>query len=362
MPELAIIVPVFNERDNVAELVARLHDCLRDDSWEVVFVDDSSPDGTANMVREIAQRDAQVRCLQRHGRRGLASACIEGMLSTSAPFCAVMDADLQHDERILPRIIEILRTGEADLVVGSRYVAGGSTGHWSGMRRAGSRIATRLAHSIIKTDVSDPMSGFFALRREILHDALPALSGVGFKILLDVLASTPTPLRVAEVPYVFGERRSGESKLDSLVAWEFFVLLADKRLGHRVPWRFMLVALVGSIGVLLHMMVVAMGLQWFGMTFAVSQAIATMVAMTSHYLLNNLFTHRDRRLGGRRLARGWVTFALACSVGAVANVVISSYIFNAQIAGWASAALSGALVSSVWNYGASSVLAWRAAR
>ncbi len=359
MPELSVIVPAFNESETVRELVGRLDIALRGVDWEVVFVDDSSPDGTADVVRDLAQEDRRVRGLQRYGRRGLSSACIEGLLSTSSPWCAVMDADLQHDERLLPDMLALLRTGDADVVVGTRYAHGGSTGEWSRKRRVASRAATRLTQALVGTTLSDPMSGFFALRRDVLHHALPRLSGVGFKILLDLLASAPSAPRVREVPYTFRPRFAGESKLDSMVAWEFLMLLGDKWVGHIIPVRFLLFSLIGALGVVVHMATVAAGLSWVGATFTTSQAVATLVAMSSNYLLNNMLTYRDLRLRGLRLLWGWLTFALACGIGAMANVGVSSYIYEVRNTGWAPAALAGIVISSVWNYVASGVVTWR---
>jgi dolichol-phosphate mannosyltransferase len=363
MPALSIVVPTFRERDNVGELVSRLHgvlDAVAD--WEVVFVDDDSPDGTADAVRAVAQQDPRVRLLHRAGRRGLSSACEEGILATSSPICAVMDADLQHDEGVLPRMLAVLRDTPADLVVGSRYVAGGSTGDWDEARRARSRHATRLAALVVKTELSDPMSGFFMLRREVFHEALPRLSSVGFKILLDILASVPRPLRVEEVPYTFRARRAGESKLDTLVAWEYVVLLADKLFGRVVPVRFLLFSVIGGVGILTHMAVLITLFRVGGVGFTWSQAAATLAAMTGNFFLNNLLTYRDRRLRGRALLRGWATFALACGIGAVANVGVASYIFNLRQVAWMPAALAGILISSVWNYAVSATFTWSGPR
>lgn len=356
--DLAVVVPALNERDNVRELVRRLDEALAGIAWEVVFVDDSSPDGTAEAVRALAREDARVRCVQRFGRRGLSSACIEGVLATAAPYCAVMDADLQHDERLLPEMLRTLERDGIDLVIGSRYVEGGGTGEWSGGRLAGSRAASWLARAVLRTDVRDPLSGFFMLRREVLHAALPRLSGIGFKILLDLLTSSPGTLRTRELPYQFRPRFAGETKLDTLVAWEYLMLLADKLVGRVVPVRFVLFSLIGGLGVATHMATLAVLFRGYGVSFAVGQAVATYAAMTGNFLLNNWFTYRDRRLRGWRLAWGWASFAVVCSVGALANVGIASYVYNYRYVGWVPAALAGVLISSVWNYAASALFTW----
>jgi dolichol-phosphate mannosyltransferase len=357
-PELTVVVPTFNEHDNVAPLIELLASALEGIDWEVIFVDDDSADGTAAAVRGLAQRDPRVRCLQRMGRRGLSTACIEGVLASSAPFIAVMDADLQHDERLLPRMLETLKRETCDLVVGSRYVDGGGVGDWDGRRAGISSLATRLSRLICRTDIADPMSGFFMVRREAFDRAVRRLSGQGFKILLDLLASSPGPLRLKELPYEFRRRRYGTSKLDTLVAWEFGMLLADKLVGHLLPVRFALFTVIGAVGLGVHLAVLRTALAVPMLDFAEAQAIATVVAMTSNFFLNNLFTYRDQRLKGLRLLRGLFSFYLICAVGAVGNVGIAAYVFAANNVWWL-AGIAGAVVGSVWNYAVSSVFTWR---
>ena len=359
--EFTIVVPTYNERANVAPLVARLHACLLGTDWEVIFVDDDSPDGTAAEVRAVAARDPRVRCLQRIGRRGLSSACVEGMLASSAPYLAVIDADLQHDERLLPRLLDCLRRGEADIAVASRYLEQADAHGLSPRRQAISRLATRLGRLLLRVEVSDPMSGFFALRREAFEAAVGRLSGIGFKILLDLLASSPEPPRVRELPYRFGPRLAGESKLDNRAAQDFLLLLVDKLIGRWVPARFVLFALVGGLGVFVHLAVLLPLHRWLGVGFVASQTAATLVAMTFNYALNNELTYRDRRLRGRRWLWGWLTFSLACGLGAIANIGIAAQLFATHTP-WLLAALVGILAGTVWNYAITSVYTWNAPR
>ncbi|HUC70702.1 MAG TPA: glycosyltransferase family 2 protein [Stellaceae bacterium] len=355
---LSVIIPTLNERDNIAPLLELLTAALPFASWEVIFVDDDSRDGTADCVRAAARRDPRVRCVQRIGRRGLATACMEGVLSSAAPYVAVMDADLQHDERLLPQMLALLDSGAAELVIGSRYVDGGGVGDWKRGRARISKFATRLAGAICKTDVADPMSGFFMCRREVFERAIRRMSGQGFKILLDLLASSPTPVRVVELPYVFRQRQYGESKLDILVAWEYGMLLADKLFGGVVPIRFVLFALIGGVGLVVNLAVLWAGLNLLGFRFAVSQAVATMVAMTSNFFLNNQLTYRDLRLRGRNLLRGLMVFYLICGFGAIANVGVASYVFAGDRVWWL-AGIAGAVIGAVWNFAMSSVFTWK---
>ncbi len=357
-PELAIVVPTFNEYENLVPLIELVSPALEGVEWEIIFVDDDSADGTAAAVRDLARRDPRIRGLLRIGRRGLSTACIEGILASSAPFVAVMDADLQHDERLLPSMLETLKREPYDIVVGSRYVAGGGVGDWDGHRAGISSLATKLSRLVCKTDIADPMSGFFMMRREIFDDAVRRLSGQGFKILLDLLASSPDQLRLKELPYQFRQRRHGTSKLDTLVAWEFGMLLADKLVGHLVPVRFALFMVIGTVGLGVHLAVLRAALVVPKFDFAEAQAAATLVAMTSNFFLNNLFTYRDQRLRGLGLLRGLLSFYLICAVGAVGNVGIAAYVFAADNVWWL-AGIAGAVVGSVWNYAVSSVFTWR---
>jgi dolichol-phosphate mannosyltransferase len=358
--EVSVVVPTFNEAQNVVELVRRLRALLGPSGWEAIFVDDDSPDGTAALIRELAVRDPRVRCLRRVGRRGLASACVEGMMAAAAPIIVVLDADLQHDETKLPEMISLIQSGEADVVIGTRYAEGGSTGSWDPGRVRMSEQAGRAARMLLRQPVSDPMSGFFALRREVAEQTVHRLSAIGFKILLDILASAPEPVRVREVPYTFRERLAGTSKLDELVIWEFAMLLADKSVGRYVPARFLAFAIVGGVGVIVHLTTLTILLKILDFRFAVAQSVATFAAAVFNFAVNNVLTYRDRRLRGMAWLGGLLSFLLVCGVGAVANVGIATYLFASRTQ-WLLAALSGILVSAVWNYAVSNFYTWKRA-
>lgn len=354
--ELAVVIPTFNEAANVRPLLARLDQALAGISWEAIFVDDNSGDGTADLVRSIGVSNLRIRVVQRVGRRGLSSAVVEGMLATSAPVLAVIDGDMQHDEAILPLLFEAVAQDQCDLAIGSRYIAGGGVGTWSADRHRISRAATRLAEVVLKTPISDPMSGFFVVSRAALMGALPRLSSIGFKILVDLVASSPAPLRVREVPYEFRERVAGESKLDTLVAWEYAALLLDKLVGHLVPVRFLMFGIIGALGLLVHLAALWTALRVA--PFAAAQAVAVGLAMTFNYALNNKLTYRDRQRRGWAFVTGLLSFYAVCLVGAAANVGVGTYVYEAEYTWWLAGA-AGAAIGAVWNYAASSVLTWR---
>jgi dolichol-phosphate mannosyltransferase len=356
--QLSVVVPTFNERDNVTTLFRRLEASLAGVAWEVIFVDDNSPDGTWDVVRGLARQDSRVRCLRRIGRRGLSGACIEGILASSAPCAAVIDADLQHDETQLPKMLALLQGGKADLVVGSRYIEGGSAESFNKQRAGASALATEVAKRVLGVKVADPMSGFFMIRRDIFEQLAPQLSTQGFKILLDVVATARGDLRVVEIPYTFASRLHGESKLDSMVALDFFGLVLAKLTNDVVSLRFLLFAMVGSIGLFVHLATLFAALEVFRWPFPHAQALGALVAMTSNFILNNFLTYRDQRLKGFAILRGVLLFYLVCSVGLFANVGVAFSVYDQQPIWWLAGA-AGALMGVVWNYAMSGLFVWR---
>jgi dolichol-phosphate mannosyltransferase len=365
--ELAIILPTFNERKNLRPMVERLEKALGPIRWEAIYVDDNSPDGTADEARAIALTDPRIRVIHRIGRRGLASAAIEGMLSTAAPHVAVMDADHQHDPALLPGMLKAVASGDYDIAVASRFAEGASTEEWGRPDRVkASGIANAIARKVTGVTLSDPMSGYFLLKAETLRADAHRLSGVGFKILLDILATVDTTLRVKEFPMSFAARAEGESKLDRTVVFEFLVGLYDKWLGRIIPTRFALFGTIGAAGVVVHMAVLALVLAAFGGTFKghlisafeIGQTLAALVAMTFNFVLNNALTYADKRLtGAAALAKGWAKFGLTCSVGLLANVGVAAVLVRFGFHEYA-AAITGIVIGSVWNFALSSKFVW----
>ena len=356
-PELSVIIPTLNERPNIEELVRRLDLCLDGVDWEVVFVDDDSTDGTLDVLQDLARRDRRVRYLRRVNRFGLSSACLEGFGSSCAPYLAVMDADLQHDESLLPAMLEVLRADEADLVVGSRYTSGGAIGDWSSTRAKMSRLATDFARLLLRVPIKDPMSGFFMLRRELYERSVHQVSGKGFKILLDLLTSVSGRVRVKELPFEFRQRHAGQSKLDTLVIYEYLLVIIDKLIGRYIPVNFVIFCVVGCMGAVLHLVVLGLLFRGFELGFATAQAAATVFAMTVNFLLNNAFTYRAQRLKGAAVLSGLVLFYAVCAVGAFANIRTAEYLYDLSVPWWG-AGLIGAMIGAVWNFAVSSIVVW----
>jgi dolichol-phosphate mannosyltransferase len=356
VPELSVVVPAYAERDNIAPLLGALEQALAGIDWETIVVVDDAFDGTEDVVRERAQRDSRVRIVHRIGRRGLASACVEGMLASSAPYLAVIDADLQHDEKLLPALLDKVRGDGVDIVVASRYMEGGSTGDLASERVRISRVASALSQVLCK-NLTDPMSGFFILRRSFLERVVRRLYGRGFKILLDLVAAGRGEARVAELPYRMRSRQHGESKLGARVIAEFFMLILYHLTGRLLPARFFLFGAVGVTGVGVHLAMLSAAYRVTGGNFFASQAIATWAAMTSNFFLNNIFTYGDQRLRGRRLWRGLASFYVACGIGAFINLAVAEWLFLQSAAYWV-AGLVGALVAALWNFFTTASFTW----
>jgi dolichol-phosphate mannosyltransferase len=357
--ELTVVSPTFNERPNIRPLVAKLDAALQGIAWQVIFVDDNSPDGTAEEVKAVAQADPRVQCIRRVGRRGLAGAVIEGALASSAPVIAVIDADLQHDETLLPAMLRQIQDDEAEMVIASRYLdPGGLDQGLSARRKQGSRLATWMGRQVLRNEVSDPVSGFFMARRQVWESAAPSLSTEGFKILFDLLASTPQPVRVAELPYKFRDRLAGESKLDRRVVIEYLSLILNKATGGAIPARAVMFALVGSTGFLVNV-AAAMALEAARapLAFWQIQLLAAFVAMTSNFAINNAVTYFDRRKKGLALVSAYIRFCLLCSAGLFVNVAVASFLED-RIAMPVASTVAGAAFGAVWNYVTTTLAVW----
>lgn len=355
--ELSIIVPTLNEVGNIELLCSKISNALKEINWEIIFVDDNSADGTKELLNQISSQHPHIRAIHRPVRKGLSSACIEGMLASRAPIVAVMDADLQHDETLLPIMYAEFSKKSLDVAVASRFLAGADLGDFSAKRELLSNIGNLLSRMILKARLTDPLSGFFMLRTEVLQEISQKLYGKGFKILLDIFASSRRQLDFIEVPLKFNTRHSGESKLDATIALEFIGLLFHKLFNKIIPVRFILFSLVGLTGVGVHLFILTILHLLLGTQFVLAQTIATFVAMTNNYFLNNRFTFRDQRIRGKKLITGLISFYLVCSLGAFINVESASFLYGKELH-WTIAGTAGTLIGAIWNYALSSMFTW----
>jgi dolichol-phosphate mannosyltransferase len=357
-PELAVVLPTFNECNNLPIIVERIARALDGKDWEIIVVDDNSTDGTSALARRLGEQDRRIRCIRRIGRRGRSGACIEGALASQARNVAFIDADLQHDETLLGAMLDRIRTVDVDLVVASRYLAGGSATSFSATRLLMSRWSHEWVRRFLGVELTDSGSGFFAIHRDTFEQLAPSLSTQGFKLLADVLSTARGKLRVVELPYVFRAREHGESKLDARVALDFGTLLLAKLTHDAVSFRFVLFCLVGLSGVGVHMSVLAVIHALVTNNFTAGQTVATAIAIAWNFVFNNAFTYSDQRLAGWQFIPGLLKFELICAVGAISNVGIANLIYSNDGIWWI-AGLGGAIMGAVWNYAISAAFVWR---
>lgn len=328
VPELTVVIPTFNEWTNIPIVIERLDRALVGVAWEAIFVDDDSPDGTAMLAKQIGAQGPRVRCIRRLGRRGLAGACIEGMLASQAPYLAILDADLQHDESLLTDMLALLRGDAADIVVGARTLKDmAEVPGLSANRLAASQLTTRFLRRLLGIQIADPMSGSFMVKRDMFEELAPRLSAQGFKILADILVSAPHSLRVRELPYTFRPRVHGKSKLDTRVTLDFIGLMVAKTTRDAIPVRFLSFMLVGATGIVVHLIALSAALEGFGVDFAFVQTFATLVSMPSNFFLNNMLTYHDQRLSGLTAAKGLVLFHMICTIGAISNIGVANWLY-----------------------------------
>lgn len=356
-PALSLVICTLDEAESIGPVLRELGEALQGIAYEAIVVDDSADERTATVVLAHARIDPRVRLLRRQGARGLASAAIAGWEVARGEALAIMDGDGQHDPSLLPLMLDRLLDSGADLIVASRYAADGPSG-LTGRRQLMSRAGTLVTHLMLGVRSTDPLSGLFVMKRSWFERARPRLSGVGFKILVDMMASGRRRPKLTEVSTALRPRHDGVSKLDFRVIVELAGLLVEKRTGGLVPARFCLFALIGSTGVAVHVSALAAAKASLGLPFWAAQAAATFIAMNSNFFLNNSLTFRDRRLHGRALLPGLLAFYLSCTGGALISEGVGSALNGAGLP-WLLAGTTGAFAAALWNYTAAKGAVWR---
>lgn len=355
---LSIIAPTYNEVDNVIPFIERVKSTLSDLDWEIVFVDDNSADGTALRVFDYAANEPRVRAIIRLNDRGLAKSTIQGMLSARGELLCVMDADGQHDVAVIAQMIERLRQDDLDIVSAARRLNEGEPlDGLSASRRRLSVFGNWLCSFVIGRKMVDPLTGFFVLRRDSFLKLAPELGDPGFKLLLDILY-TDKSVKHGEVPFDFGVRTHGQSKLDTQVIWKFLTFLLSKMTRGILPPSLISFLIVGGSGVFVHLLALYGALS-FSSTFVVAQTFATLVAATSNFLLNNRLTFRDRRLQGTKLLSGYLKFLAVSAVGIVANVSAATITYEQFIQVVFIATLAGISIDIVWKYVVANRFIWK---
>lgn len=356
---ISIIVPVFNEVDNIAPLLEQIASALDGHEWEVIFVDDASTDGTTDAAYRLSVGNERVRLILRLWDRGLARSTIQGMLSAKGEMLCVMDGDGQHDPKFIPQLMALLHEGPYDTVSAARRLGGNAieSGALSKTREKLSQIGNSISSLIVGRRLDDPLTGFFLIRRDAFLDVAPRLTDPGFKLLLDILHSKKD-MRHAELPFDFGSRMSGESKLDSFIVWQFATYLLSKLTRELLPPSLISFLIVGASGLLVHFSVLYVALAWAA-SFSVAQLAATFVAASSNFLLNNLLTFRDRRLRGWKQFRGYCEFMAASSIGIIANVSAATITYDRLGQMIVLSTLAGIAIDTIWKFAVAKRLIWR---
>ncbi|MDI7774226.1 glycosyltransferase [Asticcacaulis sp. EMRT-3] len=370
IPDLSLVICTLNEGTAIRSVINEICDALDGIRHEIIVVDDNSSDNTGSEVLDVAKLRPNVRLHVRVGERGLSSAAIKGWDIAHGRYLGVMDGDGQHDPRAIRQMADMIMAGNTDLVCVSRYLGQTETG-LSGLRDIGSKVATAATGLVLKVPLSDPMSGCFLMTRDYYQSARPKLTGIGFKILLDIAASAPKKPRFGEVKAALRERQGGQSKLDLRVVADLGALLIEKATGGLLPARFVLFAGVGVTGVVVYAVVLiafhlllrgehqALYRYQYRYDDTISYSMAIWLSMTWNFFINNWLTFRDKRLKGWAILRALLGFYVACSIGAVLSLVLSLFMKEHLHIHWLVAGISAALLSSVWNYWGARMLSWR---
>lgn len=352
--ELSIVIPTYNERDNVAMLARRIQASLpAGTGYEILFVDDSSDD-TPAILEQLAQEDRHVRWFHRHNRRGLALAVVEGLEAADGEYIIVMDADLQHPPEILPLIVERLR--QYDVVIPSRFIPGGSDGGLNGWRKLVSWIARKLANLAIRRlrDISDCTSGYFGLRRAVVEHI--RLEPVGWKILLEILVKGKYRT-VHELPYSFAVRDQGVSKMCLREQWNYLRHVARLLWTSPQDMRFILFCLIGAVGVVVNMKLlnffISLGL-WGDLQ---ASCLASFLAMAHNFLLNNWLTWRDRSLAPGRLIKRFPPYLMVSCLGILITGLTAK---GFTLLGWDIYAgqFAGIVAAACWSFNLNNRWVW----
>ena len=359
-PSLSIVIPTYNEKDNIFKLLEKLKKVLKSINHEIIFVDDNSPDGTSAVIKDCMKKSSKIRLIHRIGRKGLAGAVIEGVFAANADLVAVMDCDLQHDETKLLDMINLFSKNKSlDIVIGSRFTETGEISEkaFSKIRELGSKATTLIIKKVLNIASTDPLSGFFMVKKVAFLKSSENLQTQGFKVLADFLATSGKHIEIEEIGYSFKNRIAGESKMSLITALELIGLVLSQILKGRVSIRFILFCMVGLSGIFVQLFITGLAMLLINQ-FPTSQTLGIIAAMTSNYFLNNTITFQERKLKSLDLIRGLFSFYLICSLGAFANVAVATYIFGFS-SNWLISSFVGACFGAVWNFTLTSIFTWK---
>lgn len=347
MFSLSVIIPTFNEAENILKVINEVEDSLQGHDYEIIVVDDNSPDGTSDLVKKYSKSNSKVSCIKRTWKKGLSSAVVEGVALSSKEHICVMDGDGQHNPKDLSKFINEFENQEIDLVIGSRFIGKKNTEGLSSSRNELSRFGIKITNFFLKSPVTDPLSGFFMAKRQSLEGIRGSLYKDGFKILFDILMLDKS-LKFEEVAIDFRSRLKGESKLNISTLFNLAGQIFENLTQGLIPANFIVFAFVGTLGVVVHLASLNILLS-FGIEFILGNLCSTLLAMCSNYFLNNYITfHNIHKLFSERL-KGLLKYCFANSFSILANIGVASQFYLNDFSAFSSAML-GIMAGLILNY------------
>ncbi len=358
---VSIVLPTYNEEKNITPIINEIIERNNAYNIEIIVVDDNSSDNTENLIREISKKDSRIRIISRIDRFGLSSAIKEGCLNARGDIIAVMDSDGQHEAKSLFQAIDYLSNNNKDIVLGSRFLDKSSIEGLSKNRKDSSSIANKIARFSLHNNyeiLTDYLTGFFVLRRYSCLSIIKKIDVNGFKFLYELLALSKGRLNVYELPLKFKPRRSGNSKLDIAVVWDFNISIIHSLLGRVIPRRAISFGIVGLTGVFVQLTSLYFLLWFTKFPFIKILPFAVIIAACSNFLINNLLTFKNKRLNGLGLFVGLIKFLLISSLPVIANVGLASSFYFFISSNTFFSQIAGIFVVFIWNYAASSKFVW----
>ena len=359
-PKCSIVLPTYNEANNIKIIINELIKLLEKNYvYEIIVIDDNSPDHTWRIVEEEYINYQNIFCFRRIKKRGLSSAIVDGFMLSKFNNMIVLDSDLQHDLKIIPNIIDKL-SNNFDLVIGSRYINNDSMKDWNFFRRLLSQFATKISNFIQDSITTDPMSGFFGIKKKLFLEVVNQLDIKGYKILLDIVAvlKNKKNFKNIDIPYKFKERIYGESKLTGEILIESLDLIYSKLFGSILPVNFIKFITVGSFGALIHFSILFFLYKFLDYSYSFALICSIEFSIIFNYFLNNIWTFRFVKLFGKQNLIGLIKFNLFSGIGGIIAYLVSQNLYNLDF-NWVISSLLGAIVASLWNYNLNKIMTWR---
>ena len=327
MSDFSIIIPTYNEKENILNLILEIWNQLTQLNYDIIIVDDNSPDKTGEIVKAFIQgKNLQnIICIERSWQKGLSSAIVEGMAASNSPLIIVMDGDGQHDPKDIYKFVETQKNNDLDLVIGSRFYMEESDINLSRSRFALSRFGIRLSRPFIGNRFTDPLTGFFLIKRNILKNIQNKIYKDGFKILFDILM-LKKDISSQEIQITFRKRLAGDSKLNISTLAHLMGQIVEN-LSHRIiPSTFFVFSFIGATGVFIHLLALYSFLG-VGFDYIFSNFIGSILALTSNYLLNNYLTFNNLHKTLRSRISGLFKYSLFNSLSLMANIGVASFLY-----------------------------------